>query len=52
MFTPDGQGSFTPSAQLHLPVDFLAQSSALAMEFGNFHGDPFIFGDDSFSWNG
>ncbi|KAE8159780.1 hypothetical protein BDV40DRAFT_272184 [Aspergillus tamarii] len=52
MFTPDGQGSFTPSAQLHLPVDFLAQSSALAMEFGNFHGDPFIFGDDSLSWNG
>ncbi|KAE8366615.1 hypothetical protein BDV27DRAFT_125068 [Aspergillus caelatus] len=51
MFTPDGQGSFTPSTQLHLPEDFLAQSSALAMEFGNFHGDPFIFGDDSFTWN-
>ncbi|RAQ42909.1 Zn2Cys6 transcription factor [Aspergillus flavus] len=51
MFTSDGQGSFTSSAQLNLPEDFLAQSSALAMEFSNFQGDPFIFENNSFTWD-
>lgn len=51
IFNSTGPGSYTLSAELHLPDDFLAQSSALAMEFNNFQGDPFIIENGAFAWN-
>ncbi|KAE8151522.1 hypothetical protein BDV25DRAFT_171383 [Aspergillus avenaceus] len=47
----EGQEQFPSAAQVQLPEDFLAQSSALATEFNDFQGDPFAFGDGSFAWN-
>ncbi|RAK99583.1 uncharacterized protein BO80DRAFT_426283 [Aspergillus ibericus CBS 121593] len=41
---------YTPGTQPQLP-DFLAESSALATEFNNFHEDPFALEDGSFAWN-
>ncbi|PKY03675.1 hypothetical protein P168DRAFT_270105 [Aspergillus campestris IBT 28561] len=47
---PFAESQFPPTSQPQpqLP-DFLADSSALATEFSNFQGDPFIFDDESFA---
>ncbi|KAF7588825.1 hypothetical protein BBP40_005179 [Aspergillus hancockii] len=51
IFTSTAETSFTPTAQLQLPEDFLAHTSALATEFSYFQGEPFSFEDGSFAWN-